>query len=348
LGSHFLTSLEVEYGLYGGNDNFDIIPAMRISLLALEGLFDTGLTVTLDAFSIANRISAREMGGTPFFEVSIVGMRKRVRSGQGLPIPVKEVTPRLKPDWVVVPALSATMPPQLMRALERADVKQAQEQLKKWHQKGIKIAASCVGTFILAEAGLLENGEATTTWWLAPLFRQRYPKIRLDESRMLVSSGNVVTTGAAMGHLDLALWLIRQASPELATIVSRYMVADIRSSQAPYIIPNHLAQADPLMLRFERWAREHLKAGFSLNEAARALATSARTLQRRCNEILGKSPLGYFQDLRVQRAQALLHGSGLDVEAIAAEVGYSDGHTLRMLLRERLGRGVRELRADLR
>jgi AraC-like DNA-binding protein len=91
--------------------------------------------------------------------------------------------------------------------------------------------------------------------------------------------------------LDLALWLIRKSSPELATVVSRYMLADIRSSQAPYIIPNHLAQADPLILRFERWAREHLKSGFSLQEAAKALATSARTLQRRCHEVLGKSPL---------------------------------------------------------
>jgi transcriptional regulator GlxA family with amidase domain len=320
---------------------------MRISLLALEGLFDTGLAVTLDAFTIANRISAREMEGTPFFEVSIVGLRKRVRSGQGLAIPVRGVTPDSKPDWVIVPALSAGMPEQLIRSLERPEVRQAKAQLRKWYEEGVHIAASCIGTFILAEAGLLENREATTTWWLAPLFRQRYPNILLDESRMLVSSGRVVTTGAAMGHLDLALWLVRQASPELASIVSRYLLADIRSSQAPYIIPNHLAQADPLILRFERWARDHLKAGFSLPEAARALATSARTLQRRCNEVLGKSPLAYFQDLRVERAKSLLQGSGLDVEAIAAEVGYSGGHTLRMLLRERLGRGVRELRSDL-
>src|SRR5579859_1481660 len=105
---------------------------------------------------------------------------------------------------------------------------------------------------------------------------------------MLVSADRVVTTGAATGHLDLALWLIRKASPELATVVSRYLLADIRSSQAPYIIPNHLAQADPLILRFERWAREHLKAGFSLQDAANALATSARTLQRRCEAVLGK------------------------------------------------------------
>ena len=165
---------------------------------------------------------------------------------------------------------------------------------------------------------------------------------------MLVPSGKMVTAGAAMGHLDLALWLMRKASPDLATMVSRYLLADIRSSQAPYIIPNHLAQADPLILRFERWAREHLKEGFSLQKAARAMATSARTLQRRCQAVLGKSPLDYFQDLRVERARSLVQGGGLDLEAIAAEVGYADGATLRTLLRQRLGRGVRELRADLR
>ncbi len=73
-----------------------------------------------------------------------------------------------------------------------------------------------------------------------------------------------------------------------------------------------------------------------------------RSLQRRCHAVLGKSPLDYFQDLRVERAQSLLHGSGLDIDAIAAQVGYADGATLRTLLRQRLGRGVRDLRAELR
>ena len=321
---------------------------MRISVLALDGLFDTGLTVTLDAFAIANRFSAREMGGTPHFDLSIVGVRKKVRSGQGLAIPVQAVTPDLKPDWVIVPALIASAPQLLVPALERADVSNATEQLLTWHAEGVHLAASCIGSFILAETGLLDHQQATTTWWLAPLFRQRYPNVLLDESRMLVPSDVGVTAGAAMGHLDLALWLIRRASPELAAVVSRYLLADIRSSQAPYIIPNHLAQADPLVLRFEQWARKNLKAGFSLQEAAKALATSARTLQRRCEAVLGKSPLSYFQDLRVERARSLLHGSGLDLDAIAAEVGYVDGATLRTLLRQRLGRGVRDLRADLR
>lgn len=321
---------------------------MRVSVLALRDLWATGLSVTLDAFALANNFSIRQMGGSPYFDVSVVGVRKKVQSGQGMPVPVKAVTPNLKPDWVIVPALNTGTPDRLLPALERADVKQATAQIRKWHARGASIAASCIGTFLLAETGLLDHREATTTWWLAPLFRQRYPKVLLDESRMLVSAGTVVTAGAAMGHLDLALWLIRTASPELSTLVSRYLLADIRSLQAAYIIPNHLAQADPLMLRFERWARENLKRGFSLQKAANALATSPRTLQRRCDAVLGKSPLAYFQDLRVEHAQSLLHGNNVDIERIAAEVGYADGSTLRTLLRERLGRGVRDLRAELR
>jgi transcriptional regulator GlxA family with amidase domain len=321
---------------------------MHISVLALDDLWTTGLSVTLDAFALANGFSARQMGRSPYFDVSVVGVRKKVRSGQGMPIPVKAITPNSKPDWVIVPALNTGTPDRLLPALQRPDVKDAKAQLLKWHAEGACIAASCIGTFLLAETGLLDQCEATTTWWLAPLFRQRYPKVLLDESRMLVSGGTVVTTGAAMGHLDLALWLIRTASPDLSAIVSRYLLANIRSLQATYIIPNHLAQADPLILSFERWARENLKKGFSLQKAAKALATSARTLQRRCDAVLGKSPLAYFQDLRVEHAQSLLRGNDVDIEEIAAEVGYADGATLRTLLRERLGRGVRDLRAQLR
>jgi len=321
---------------------------MRITILALEGLFDTGLTATLDVFSTANSLSRALLGGATQFDVSIVGMRRKVRSGQGLTVPVTPVLPEDRPDWVIVPALKAVTPETLLPALARADVRQAVAQIARWQQDGARIAAACVGTFVIAEAGVLNGCQATSTWSLAPLFRQRYPQVDLDETRMLVPAENGVTAGSAMGHLDLALWLVRQASPELAGLVSRYLLADIRSSQAAYIIPNHLAQADPLIQRFERWSREHLSEGFSLQDAASALATSTRSLQRRCQAVLGKSPLAYFQDLRVERARSLIQGSSLGLDAIAAEVGYLDGATLRTLLRDRLGRGVRDLRADLR
>ena len=241
----------------------------------------------------------------------------------------------------------AGSPEDLIAKLDRADVREAQAQLLKWSERGVLIGASCMGTFLLAETGLLDERQSATTWSLAPLFRQRYPRIALDESRVVVPSDIGATAATAMGHLDLALWIIRQASPELASTVSRYLLADMRASQAPYIIPNHLAQSDPVILRFEQWARRHLRDGFSLQNAAKELAMSPRTLQRRCDAVLGKSPLAYFQDLRVEHAQSLLRREEHDVEEIAAEVGYADGATLRTLLRDRLGRGVREIRAGI-
>jgi transcriptional regulator GlxA family with amidase domain len=261
---------------------------------------------------------------------------------------VQPVDPADRPDWVVVPAPGTKMPEALLHALAQREARDAVAQLRAWHDDGARIAAACIGGFVLAETGLLQGHEATTSWWLGPLFRQRYPGVRLDESRMLVASGDFVTSGAAIGHLDLALWLVRQASPELAALAARYLIVDARPSQAPYMIPDHLAHADPLVQRFERWARGRLADGFSLDAAAQALATSKRTLQRRLEAVMGKSPLSYFQDLRVERALHLLRTSHADIETIAAEVGYADGVTLRTLLRKRLGRGVRELRAQPR
>ena len=65
-----------------------------------------------------------------------------------------------------------------------------------------------------------------------------------------------------------------------------------------------------------------------------------------CCVLPSQTPLSYFQDLRVERALHLLRTSRADIESIAAQVGYADGVTLRTLLRRRLGRGVRELRAQ--
>jgi len=318
---------------------------MRFFILALEGVFDTGLTAILDAFSIANSLSTAHFSGTPRFDVTTVGVRRHVRTAHGLTVPVEPIKPASRPDWVLIPAVLAASAEDLAAKLGRADMHEARAQLLKWSARGTRIGAACMGTFILAETGLLDHQQATTTWSLSPFFRQRFPNVELDESRMVVPCDIGITAGAALGHLDLALWLIRQSSPELAGIVSHYLTADLRHSQTPYIIPNHLAHADPLILQFERWARRNLKAGFSLQHASKAIATSARTLQRRCDAVLGKSPLAYFQDLRVEHAQSLLQRKSYDIEAIAAQVGYADGATLRTLLRSRLGRGVKEIRA---
>jgi transcriptional regulator GlxA family with amidase domain len=318
---------------------------MRLTVLALDGVFDTGLSVLLDTFSTANELASAQGIARPLLDVSLVGVRRHIRTALGMSATVEPANKVRRPDWVVVPALNAKQPERLVEALGRRDVLEAMAHLRTWHAGGVGVAGACIGTFLIAEAGLLNDQDATTTWSLAPLFRQRYPEVRLDDSRMIVACGRVVTAGAMMGHLDLALWLVQQASPAMAALVARFMLVDKRTSQAQYIIPDHLAHADPLIERFEHWARENLALGFSLQDAANALAVTPRTLQRRTEAVLGKSPLAFFQDMRVERAQHLI-AIGHDLERIAGEVGYADSATLRNLLRRRLGRGVRELRAD--
>lgn len=319
---------------------------MKINLLALDDVFDTGLSIMLDTFSTANELAEMMALTSLRFDVNVIGMRSKVRTAQGLILPTVAAKNWRMPDWIVIPAIGYKMPGPLAQALERQDVKDAVAKIAAQAAQGVKIAAACIGTFILAESGLLDGENATTTWWLAPFFRERYPQIRLDESRMLVSSGQLVTAGAALGHIDLALWIIRQSSPELATLTAKYLIIDSRPSQSAYVIVDHLMHSDPLVARFERWARSRLAQGFSLDDASQALATSKRTLARRMRVALGKTPLSYFQDLRIEHAVHLLKTSDHNIELVAAAVGYSDGVTLRSLLRRRLGRGIREIRAS--
>jgi transcriptional regulator GlxA family with amidase domain len=320
---------------------------MRIHILALNGVFDTGLAAVLDAFGTANALAEMTGISSLRFRMKVVGLHKSITTAHGLSMPVIAAARAQTPDAVVMPAILHMKQEPLLRALAGSEVRAAGAVLRKWSARGALTATACIGTFVLAEAALLDGEDATTTWWLAPLFRQRYPRVRLDESRIIVQSNAVVTAGAALSHLDLALALIRRASPELANLTARYLVVDARTSQSIYSIPDHLAKADPLIEQFERWARGSMAEGFSLDEAAKALATSKRTLARRMQNALGKSPLAFFQDLRIERAVHLLRTGHASVDQIAAEVGYTEGVTLRALLRRKLGRGVREIRRSL-
>lgn len=316
---------------------------MHVAVLVLDGVFDSGLSVVLDTLATANDLASRRSSR---LDVSVCGLARTATTSHGLRIDLAAARPKDAPDVVIVPALGCKTRDTLLAALERADVADACGLLRAWSKAGTRVTGACTATFVLAASGLLDGGRATTTWWLAPLFRERHPTIALDESQMIVPSarGRVVTAGAALAHVDLTLWLVRQRSPELAHATARYLVFDTRPSQAAFAMPDHLAHADPLVERFEQWARKHF-ADFSLHDAARHVGASERTLERRLRTVLGKTPLSYVQDLRVEVAVFRLRTTKDTLDEIAAAVGYGDAVTLRTLLRKKTGRGVRELRA---
>jgi transcriptional regulator GlxA family with amidase domain len=313
---------------------------MRVAVLVLEGAFDTGLATVLDTLDTANALADRKSAR---FGVSVIGFAQRVRTSQGFVVKLRPAASAKRPDVVIVPALGAKTPETILARIGRPDVASAGALLRKWRSGGARVAAACTGTFVLAASGLLDGRRATTTWWLAPTMREHFPHIELDDSRMVVDDDGVTTAGAALAHVDLALWLIRRRSPSIARATARHFVFDERPSQASYVLRDFVAHADPLVERFEQWARKHL-AEFSMLDAARSVGASERTLERRLQSVLGKSPVSYVQDLRVERAVHALETTDATVDDVATLVGYRDAVTLRTLLRKKTGRGVRELR----
>jgi transcriptional regulator GlxA family with amidase domain len=316
---------------------------MRVSVLVLDGVFDSGLAAVLDTLATANDLAA-EGRRSVRTEVTVCGLARTATTSHGFRVPLVPVGRAPRPDVVVVPALGCKTRETILAALDRKDVSAATGLLRAWADAGVRIAGACTATFVLAASGILDGGRATTTWWLSPVFRERFPRVTLDESRMIVQSSRVVTAGAALAHVDLALWLVRRKSPSLADLTARYLVFDERPSQGAYVLADHLAHADPMVDRFEHWARRHL-ADFTLADAARHVGASERTLERHIREVLGRTPLSYVQDLRVEMAVHRLRTTKESIEEIAAAVGYRDGVTLRTLLRKKTGRGIRELRA---
>ena len=132
---------------------------MRIDVLVLDGVFDLGLAAVLDAFQTANELAEVARLDVPRFEVRAIGVRRRVTSAQGLRVPV-EPSGRRRPDCVLVPAIGYKMPGPLETALARPDVQEAASALRSWRECTNTIAAACIGTFVLAESGVLDGQQA--------------------------------------------------------------------------------------------------------------------------------------------------------------------------------------------
>lgn len=320
-----------------GNDMFDTVSVMDVAVVAYDGVFDSGLSAVLDVLEAANAMRGELPQPPPAWKVTTVGPRRRVRTGAGHTVAAAPAGEAAGADLLLVPALAERRPDALVERVSGPGTAAVRRLVAATRERGRPVASACTGTFLLAESGVLDGRRATTSWWLAPVFRQRYPAVTVDETRMVTSCDGVTTAGAAFGHVDLALAVVRMSSPALADLVARYLVVDERPSQSAYTIPSALAQADPTVAGFERWVRLRLEESISIAEAARALGVGERTLQRAVRRVLGVSPVRFVQDLRVEQATHLLRTTDLPVEVVARRVGYEHANTLRVLLRDRTG-----------
>ncbi len=211
------------------------------------------------------------------------------------------------------------------------------------------VSASCYGTFVLAESGLLNGAEATTTWWKEAEFRKRYPAVRLEADRAMVDGGRCLTAGAMTAHTDLTLHVLRRLyGAALARKVAGIMLVDgARTSQRPFMALQRSFD-DPLVQQAADWMAARCGESLSAQELAEALNVSYRTLHRRFDAGAGMAPLAYLQALRIEQAKELLEGTRLSLEQIVERIGYSDVSAFRRLFVRQAGLSPAQYRQRFR
>lgn len=314
-----------------------------VEVLVLRGAMPSSVALTIDVLATANRLRA-SAGRAPAFQIRVSGSGARAtRAFMGEIL--GRAAPSGQPAIVIVPGLGLTTEAAIAARFRQRDAVAARRILLNAVAHGAEVCTSCSGSFLFAACGLLGGRRATTTWWLAPLFRRLHPDVRLDTDALVVIDGPVTTAGAAMAQVDLVLSIVaRHGGARLADHCARYLLLDQRRSQARYMALGFLAAADDRVARAEAWARKRLGEDFRVDALAAAAGLSPRTFARRIERATGLSPVRFLQRLRVERAMELLETSRLSLDEIAGQVGYAEPSTLRRLIRNNGGERPRALR----
>ncbi|MDP3669553.1 MAG: helix-turn-helix domain-containing protein [Telluria sp.] len=302
---------------------------IRIGILVFPDCVASSAVVPFDVFNIANVVvQYRPAAEHVRFVVRWVSQQgEPVTLKDGLSFPTQPINAD-DYDVLIVPGVEHENSHDVAGVLERLGAERAA--LRDFARGEGLIASNCSGTFLLAEAGLLDGRRATTSWWLSKYFGKRYPKVALDADELIVRDGAFLSSGGATSYIDLGLWLVGHFGGEaLRQMTAKILVADShRASQTPYIA-SAIVQGDghAVVERARRWLNQRMDQEWNMVELAAHCNTSARTLLRRFRKAVGLSPVQYTQQLRVERAKALLESTTLSLEAITARCGYANVST---------------------
>jgi transcriptional regulator GlxA family with amidase domain len=214
-----------------------------------------------------------------------------------------------------------------------------------------RVAAICSGTFVLAEAGILDGRRATTHWGGAMEMRRRFPKIKVDDDRIFVVDGPVWTSAGATAGIDLALGMVElDLGPEIARSAAKSLVVYHRraggQSQHSALLDID-AKSDRIQTALS-YARQNLRAPLSVEELAGAANLSPRHFSRAFRAETGQPPAKAVENLRVEAARLMMEQSRHPIDFIAAETGFVDHARMRRAFLRAFGQPPQVFRRNAR
>ena len=253
------------------------------------------------------------------FELSICGQEPgMLRSEQGMAIEVPHGLEVLDDaDIVIIPFWHdpGERPEQsLLDALVAA------------YSRGAQVVGLCLGTYVLAYAGLLEHHRASTHWEFEQDFVSRFPEVRLDTNALYVDDERLITSAGTGASLDCCLHIVRQHyGSSVANHLARRMVIPPHreGGQAQYIAqPIPTSTQDGRINQLLDHLRQHLSEPHDLDSLAKQVNMSRRTFTRHFHKATGMSLGHWLIAERLRQSQELLESTGSPIEMIAGQVGF--------------------------
>lgn len=296
---------------------------MKVAVLNFEGVVASSVAGPYDMLSKIKMIAASMNVKTKtIFDVDIVNC---TNVANGKPFHMMGST-SLKTkkvyDLVLVPAMQGDCINNVLQK-ETAMIKWIRSQ----YEQGADIASLCMGAFILASTGLLDGKRATTHWMGVPYFKQLFPKVKLEDDKVIIDEGRIYSSGAAFSFTSLMIYLIEKfCGREMAFAATKvFMIQVHESNQHAFSIFNLQHGHDDYDIgRVQDFIEKNYHEPLSIDSLALKFNMSSRTFIRKFTAITGNTPLEYIQRVRMEAAKRLLEKGKLTVEQVCITVGYSD------------------------
>ncbi|QUD89192.1 GlxA family transcriptional regulator [Phenylobacterium montanum] len=214
-----------------------------------------------------------------------------------------------------------------------------------------RVASVCSGTYVLAEAGLLDGRRATTHWSRAADFARRYPKVQLEADRIFIRDGTVWSSAGITAGIDLSLALVAEdLGEEIAQRTAQQLVVYRRrpGGQSQFSALLELERPGGRFGPLLAWARERLDEPLTVEQLAERAAMSPRNFARRFAEETGMTPARAVERLRIEAARERVEAGPEPIDQIALVSGFGDPERMRRAFVRAFGQPPQALRRAAR
>ena len=214
-----------------------------------------------------------------------------------------------------------------------------------------RVASTCVGAFVLAEAGLLDGRRATTHWHRARELQARFPNVKVEEDRIFIIDGPVWTSAGMTAGIDLALAMVEQdLGADVARAVARKLVVYHRRAggQSQH---SALLELEPKSDRIQSalaYAKRNLETPLTVGQLAEAAHLSPRQFSRAFRAETGQSPAKAVENLRIEAARLMMEQSRHPIDVIARQTGFADRDRMRRAFLRAFGQPPQVIRRNVR